>query len=67
MSTLQNDIRLYVRKARKQKGTLSFESFNEKLDTNLPIDENSLFHQQKFEKSVKLARKRRASNYCSVV
>ena len=54
MSSLQSDVRLYVRKARKTRGQiLSFEEFNAKFKTDLPVNEFSSKHQKIDEQSYK--------------
>lgn len=57
--TLQNDVKNYVRKARKTKTQLmSFGEYNAKYNTNLPTSENARLALQKFETSLKSARKK---------
>ena len=57
--TLQNDVKNYVRKARKIRGQiLSFEDYNSKYHTNLPTGDNARVAFQIFETSLKSARKK---------
>ena len=57
--TLQNDVKNYVRKARKTRSQLlSFEDYNAKYHTNLPTGDNARQAFQKFETSLKSARKK---------
>ena len=55
MSTLQSDVRLYVRKARKMRGKpLSFAEFNKKYSTQLPEDSQEQY--ESFKMSVQKAK-----------
>ena len=58
MSQLQDDVRKYVRVARRIQGPiLSFSEFNRKYDTQLPEDKQDALY-NKFVKSVNTAKKR---------